>query len=55
MNYLSKVDMFGSPYIPNLKDSGKKYRSPVGGILTLIVYSLSLLYFIYKMYLLLDG
>ena len=51
MNYLKKADFFGVIFNWNLSTRDKKYTSAFGGLITILVYATSLLYFIYKIYL----
>ncbi|KAM3134416.1 hypothetical protein pb186bvf_013529 [Paramecium bursaria] len=55
MNILEKIDQFGTNYQQSIGIGKKSYKSIFGGIITLIVYSLCLLYFVYKFYLWTSG
>ena len=48
MNFLKKFDSFGVVYNLNVNNYDKQYRSTLGGLLTISVYILTLIYFIYK-------
>lgn len=45
--FLSIIDMFGVPVRLRTSQRGSKFKTWVGGILTLMIYSASLVYTIY--------
>ena len=48
MNFLKRFDSFGVVYNLNVNNYDKQYRSTLGGLVTISVYILTLIYFIYK-------
>ena len=48
MNFLKKFDSFGVVYNFNVNNYDKQYKSTLGGLVTISVYILTLIYFIYK-------
>ena len=51
MQYFKKFDLFGSLFNFNINRNDKYYKSVIGGITSFLLYSCSLAYFIYKIYL----
>ncbi|KAM3133153.1 hypothetical protein pb186bvf_014729 [Paramecium bursaria] len=51
MENFKKLDMFGSVFNMNINRNDKQYKSVIGGITSFLLYSCSLAYFIYKIYL----
>lgn len=51
MQNFKKLDMFGSVFNMNINRYDKQYKSVIGGIASFLLYSCSLAYFIYKIYL----
>jgi hypothetical protein len=47
LDLLLKLDLFGVSYKPYIEKDSKKFKSPFGGFLTLIIYIVSFMYFIY--------
>ncbi|KAM3132549.1 hypothetical protein pb186bvf_015362 [Paramecium bursaria] len=51
MDILKKLDQFGVMFTLPIKYKDMKYKSALGGLATIILYSCNLAYFIYKIYL----
>ncbi|KAM3128645.1 hypothetical protein pb186bvf_019274 [Paramecium bursaria] len=51
MQNLKKIDLFGQVFNLNINRNDKEYKSVIGGITSFLLYSCSLSYFIYKIYL----
>ncbi|KAM3136079.1 hypothetical protein pb186bvf_011884 [Paramecium bursaria] len=51
MEYLKKFDQFGVIFNQSIDKREKQFKSALGGIVTLLLYSASLTYLIYKLYL----
>ena len=51
MHNFKKLDLFGSVFTLNINRNDKEFRSIIGGITSFLLYSCSLTYFIYKIYL----
>jgi hypothetical protein len=46
-NLLTKIDQFGVSLTPSIKTDNKQYKSMIGGVTSIIIYTLSLAYFLY--------
>ncbi|EAS03764.2 transmembrane protein, putative (macronuclear) [Tetrahymena thermophila SB210] len=55
MRILKKVDLFGSPFAFEMGTGNDKMKTSFGGLLTLIIISVSLLYFGYLNYMFFEG
>ncbi|KAM3136069.1 hypothetical protein pb186bvf_011874 [Paramecium bursaria] len=51
MQNFKRLDLFGSVFTLNINRNDKEFRSIIGGITSFLLYSCSLAYFIYKIYL----
>ncbi|KAM3141454.1 hypothetical protein pb186bvf_006572 [Paramecium bursaria] len=51
IEFLSKADQFGIPFTQSIQKGEKQFRSPFGGLVSILLYGTSLAYFIYKIYL----
>ncbi len=47
MNFLKKADSFGVIFNLGITNDMKEYKSAFGGFVTILVYVLSVIYFIY--------
>lgn len=50
LKLLLSVDQFGVPFQPIVQNDSKLFKSLVGGIFTIVIYSLTLAYFVYVVY-----
>lgn len=50
INYLSKIDNFGAEFKPRIINEEHEHRSILGGIFTLLVYSVCAAYFTFVVY-----
>jgi hypothetical protein len=47
---LRKLDQFGVVFSPYVRKDDKKFKTSIGGVISVILYSVALTYFIYVMY-----
>ncbi|CAD8067504.1 unnamed protein product [Paramecium primaurelia] len=55
MNFLKRFDQFGVSYQQEIFKNEKQFKSAFGGITSLLLYTLSMVYFFYKLFLWLNG
>jgi len=48
LNFLRDADLFGATYKPSMKSKSTSYKTVIGGILTIMVYGISLAYIMYE-------
>lgn len=51
MNYIKALDQFGINFIPTHKKHEQQFKSFIGGLTSVLLYSACLAYLIYKLYL----
>ncbi|CAK93684.1 unnamed protein product (macronuclear) [Paramecium tetraurelia] len=50
MDFLASFDKFGAVYKPKIKQEQKNYQTVFGGIISIMIYMVSFIYFCYKIY-----
>ncbi|CAD8187510.1 unnamed protein product [Paramecium octaurelia] len=50
MDFLASFDKFGAVYKPKIKQEQKNYQTVLGGIISIMIYLVSFIYFCYKIY-----
>ncbi|CAD8106177.1 unnamed protein product [Paramecium sonneborni] len=50
MEFIASFDKFGAVYKPKLKQESNNYKTVLGGIISILIYLVSFIYFCYKIY-----